>query len=226
MRQVLRREPSAVDISLVLEPFFRLPMLMKVKRIIATLAAITSLASVKAADEDFARLRAVYGDAFHLLEVDGLKPFVLLPRVDPTRYRAFPWVWYAPAIKGNPHPCDDWLFQRLLAHGIAVAGIDVGETYANPRARAQFSLFYQTVCARFHLATRATLLAQSRGGLNHYLFAAAHPGAINGSSLVKSISGIPYAAAALGIPGYDRRSMTGYIPAMPLIAPGCAAAKR
>lgn len=60
-----------------------------------------------------------------------------------------PWVWYAPTIDGNPPASANWLFQKLIENGVAIAGIDVGETLCNLSARAQFWQFYQEIVPRF-----------------------------------------------------------------------------
>lgn len=68
-----------------------------------------------------------------------------------------------------------WLLSRLLTNGFYVAGIYVGETFANPQSRVQFTAFYKHVTKSYGLAPKVCLLAQSRGSLNHYNFAADHP---------------------------------------------------
>jgi len=99
------------------------------------------------------------------------------------------WLWYQPTFLGPPpadpslnpggvvHPAQEngWLFTRLLAQGFWMGGVEIGETFGNPAGRAAQSAFYQAVVARFGLAPRACLLAQSRGGLMHYNWAVEHP---------------------------------------------------
>jgi len=101
---------------------------------------------------------------------------------------ARPWLWYQPTFLGphptnpgvNPGQCiypDDnhtWLFTRLLAQGFWIGGVEIGETYGDPAGRAAQSAFYEAVVAKFGLAPRACLLAQSRGGLMHYNWAVEH----------------------------------------------------
>ena len=178
---------------------------IKIKRFLAmTLPLFGAFAAAKAV-ENFAQLETGYGQACRIFEVDGCRAFILLPHNAPVDGSAGAWVWYAPAIMGNPHQCVDWLFRQLLAHQIVIAGIDVGETYANPTARLQFWNFYEAVRVRFHLAAKACLLAQSRGGLNHYLFAAEHPETVRCIAGIypvmdlRSYPGIPRAAAAYGL---------------------------
>ncbi|MBN2579795.1 MAG: metallophosphoesterase [Pirellulales bacterium] len=109
------------------------------------------------------------------------KGFVILPD-QPAADGARPWIWYAPTFvrPGNamPDPSHGWLFTRLLAKGFAIAGVDVGESYGSPGGRAVYTDFYRAVVAHYHLAPKACLLPQSRGGLMLYNWAAEHPGAV------------------------------------------------
>jgi hypothetical protein len=52
---------------------------------------------------------------------------------------AKPWVWYAPTLPGLPGPDEKWMFEQFLAAGIAVAGIDVDESYGSPAGRKLFT---------------------------------------------------------------------------------------
>jgi pimeloyl-ACP methyl ester carboxylesterase len=94
-----------------------------------------------------------------------------------------PWVWYAPTMLGGPAPkgvypnaSTHWLFTKLLARGIWIAGVDVGESYGSPAGRSVYTQFYKTVSSRYHLSKKPCFLAQSRGGLMSFGWAAEHPG--------------------------------------------------
>jgi hypothetical protein len=41
-------------------------------------------------------------------------------------------VWYAPTLPNLPGPEERWMFEKFRAAGIAVAGIDAGESYGSP----------------------------------------------------------------------------------------------
>jgi len=86
-----------------------------------------------------------------------------------------PWVWYAPTLPGLPSPEERWMFERFLTAGIAVAGIDVGESYGSPQGRVQFSALYNELVERRGFSRQPCLLARSRGGLMLYNWAAEHP---------------------------------------------------
>ena len=84
-----------------------------------------------------------------VFEVDGRTAFVILPAAENLHTnRPTPWVWYAPTLPGLPEARERWMFERFLAAGIAVAGVDVGESYGNPQGRAHFTAFYQELVER------------------------------------------------------------------------------
>ncbi|NLF29997.1 MAG: prolyl oligopeptidase family serine peptidase [Planctomycetes bacterium] len=107
-------------------------------------------------------------------EVEG---FVILPAEGGRGGR--PWLWYAPSFMRDPYPLPKdlhaWYLQPVLESGIAVAGVDVGESWGSPAGRALFTRFHALVTERFGLDRRACLMPQSRGGLMHYNWAAEHP---------------------------------------------------
>ena len=98
--------------------------------------------------------------------MNGHQAFILLPSTTTSNATSIPWVWYAPTIVGaTPYGTNNWIFQNLLDKGIAVAGIDVGESYGSPAGRAIYSEFYTYATTQAHLAPKVCMLAQSRGGL-------------------------------------------------------------
>lgn len=129
--------------------------------------------------------------------VDGHDAFVRLPdRRDGDA--ALDWVWFAPVVDGQPSARHDHLSRGILAAGHAFAGVSVGESYGSPAGRAVFTAFHDEVTRRFELAPRATLLAQSRGGLQHYAWASEHP------ELVRRIGGIYPVCDLRDWPGLER----------------------
>ena len=100
--------------------------------------------------------------------------FLILPKEgkskDPT-----PWVWYAPTLKGLPGPEEKWMIEQFLSHGIAIAGIDVGESYGSPEGTRIYSALYDELTKNRGMAARACLLARSRGGLMLYNWATENP---------------------------------------------------
>ncbi|HEV7403709.1 MAG TPA: prolyl oligopeptidase family serine peptidase [Chthoniobacteraceae bacterium] len=111
--------------------------------------------------------------------VEGHEAFVILP---PPRNPAvaIPWVWYAPTLKGLPGGAEKWMFEKFLAEGIAIAGIDVGESYGSPAGVALYSALYRELTDKRHFATRPVLLGRSRGGLMTLSWAAANADKVGG----------------------------------------------
>jgi pimeloyl-ACP methyl ester carboxylesterase len=112
-------------------------------------------------------------------QVEGHTAFVILPPTRSTNH-PIPWVWYAPTLPGLPGNEERWMFERFLAAGIAVAGIDVGESYGSPAGRARFSAFHQELTRRRGFAPKAVLLGRSRGGLMALAWAAENPDKVAG----------------------------------------------
>lgn len=119
--------------------------------------------------------RAVFsGHAGEEFSMDGHRAFVIpSPHAHPGRPQ--PWVWYAPTLPGLPGPEETWMFGKFHAAGLAIAGIDVGESFGSPRGRAVFTAFHQHVVSRRGFASKPGLLARSRGGLMLYNWAVEHP---------------------------------------------------
>lgn len=90
--------------------------------------------------------------------------FVILPG-NKSGTTPIPWVWYAPTLPGLPEGAEKWMFERFTKAGIAIAGIDVGESYGSPDGRALYSAFYQELVGKRGFAKKAVLLGRSRGGL-------------------------------------------------------------
>ncbi|HYF37090.1 MAG TPA: exo-alpha-sialidase, partial [Prosthecobacter sp.] len=130
-------------------------------------------------------------------EIDGCEAFVLHP-TKPAANGTKPWVWYAPTIGNNPGKANAWLLNRLREKGFYAVGLYVGETFANPKSREQFAAFYRHLVKEYGLDAKAALIAQSRGGLNHYNFAADHP------EWVSCIAGIYTVADLRSFPKLER----------------------
>lgn len=116
-----------------------------------------------------------------------------------------PWVWYAPAFnKRLPEQRELWMIDRLLAKGIAVAAIDVGESMGNPEGRAAFSKLYKHMTEQGY-STKPVLLARSRGGLMHYNWAVENPEKVAGIAGIYTVGnlaswpGLTRAAPAYGM---------------------------
>ena len=90
------------------------------------------------------------------------------------------------------------MFERFLKAGIAIAGIDVGESYGSPKGRALYSALHRHLVEKRGMARQACLLARSRGGLMLYSWAAENP------DKVRCITGIYPVCNIASYPGLPR----------------------
>ncbi len=90
------------------------------------------------------------------------------------------WVWYAPTLPGLPGPEEKWMFEKFREAGIAIAGIDVGESYGSPAGRRLFTAFYSEMTGARGYGRRPVLLGRSRGGLMALSWAAENPEKVAG----------------------------------------------
>lgn len=129
--------------------------------------------------------------------VQGRTAFVMLPEAKP-RGKAIPWVWYAPTLNGLPGKEERWMFEHFLKAGIAIAGIDVGESYGSPDGRALFTALYDQLTGQRGFARKTILLARSRGGLMTLCWAAENP------DKIAAFAGIYPVCNLTSYPGLDK----------------------
>ncbi|MGE5195600.1 MAG: alpha/beta hydrolase family protein [Deltaproteobacteria bacterium] len=134
--------------------------------------------------------------------------FVMLP-AENLRRKPQPWIWYAPTLPGLPDVHEKWMHERFVAAGIAVAGVDVGESYGSPRGRALFTDFYREMTEHRGFASRPVLLGRSRGGLMICSWAVEHPESVAGLAGIypvfdfRTYPGLDRAAPAYGMTGKE-----------------------
>lgn len=134
-----------------------------------------------------------------VFELDGFTAFLIKPQNEKAQ-QPLPWVWYAPTLKGLPGNEETWMFRKFLDAGIAVAGIDVGESYGNLKGRQGFESLYDYLVKQRGCSMKPCLLARSRGGLMLYSWANAHP------DCVSCIAGIYPVCDFLSYPGVEKAS--------------------
>ena len=126
------------------------------------------------------------------------RPAFIIP---PTKKLAVPtpWVLYAPTLgRGLPGKAEHWMFRQFLEAGIAIAGVDVGESYGSPNGRATCNALHKRLTETRGFAQKACLLARSRGGLMLYCWAAENP------EKVKCSAGIYPVCNIASYPGLKR----------------------
>ena len=90
------------------------------------------------------------------------------------------------------------MFERFLKAGIAIAGVDVGESFGSPKGRKIYSALHKHLVDKRGMAEQACLLARSRGGLMLYCWAAENP------DKVRCITGIYPVCNIASYPGIRR----------------------
>ncbi|MBM79229.1 MAG: hypothetical protein CMJ78_01390 [Planctomycetaceae bacterium] len=130
--------------------------------------------------------------------------FVLEPPESSRVDGPMPWVWYAPTLgKGLPGGAGKWMFERLHAAGIAIAGVDVGESYGSPTGRAIYQKLYEELTKNRGCGKKPVLLARSRGGLMLYSWANEHPESVGGVAGIYPVCNIAsYPGIARAAPAY------------------------
>lgn len=134
------------------------------------------------------------GDTF---TVEGRTAFLIPGRTAPEA-KAKPWVWYAPTLPGLPGPEERWMFEQFRDAGIAVAGIDIGESYGSPDGRALFTALYAELTQRRGMSPKPVLLGRSRGGLMTLCWAAENADKVGG------FAGIYPVCNLTSYPGLDK----------------------
>jgi hypothetical protein len=85
-----------------------------------------------------------------------------------------PWILYAPTLPAYPDEAERWMHEQFTQAGVAVAGVDTGESYGSPAAVAVTEALHADMVRRGYSA-RPAVLGRSRGGLWASAWAIAHP---------------------------------------------------
>jgi pimeloyl-ACP methyl ester carboxylesterase len=146
--------------------------LLRLLRLGILSSLLLTLPSLHATNAAPVKILPIAGETFL---VDDLTAFVIPAKTKAPSEGRTPWVWYAPTLHGLPDQEEQWLFTRLTEAGIAIAGVDVGESFGSPEGRAGFSALYEELTERRGFALRPVLLGRSRGGLMTLSWAAENP---------------------------------------------------
>lgn len=139
----------------------------------------------------------VPGEVF---SVEGHTAFLFTPAAGTVPPGPKPWIMYAPTLAGYPDDAEKWMHEQFTAAGVAVAGIDTGESYGSPAGVRAMEALHAEMVRRGH-ATKPAFLGRSRGGLGASSWAIAHP------ELTAGVGGI--------YPVYDWRTYPGIEKAAP-----------
>jgi dipeptidyl aminopeptidase/acylaminoacyl peptidase len=152
-------------------------MMLPMARALALAICVSLLRPSHAAAVD------VFGGTFHAVQAGDTQGFVIAPK-NPGPEGTRPWIWYAPILGNGPSKNIEWMSRQLIERGFYLVGCNVGESMGNPAGRKGYSQFYDAIVAEYKLDSKACLLAQSRGGLMLYNWAAEN------ADKVRSITGI------------------------------------
>ena len=114
-----------------------------------------------------------------VFRVEGRTAFVILPDKKTTD-GATPWVWYAPTLPNLPGNEERWMFEHFTKAGIAIAGIDVGESFGSPDGCKLFTAFHRELTEKRGFSAKPVLLGRSRGGLMTLAWAVENPDKVGG----------------------------------------------
>lgn len=142
----------------------------------ATLGSTTALHAQNSTPGKPVKQLILPGESFL---VDDRPAFILWPDAS-KRQQPQPWVWYAPTLRGLPDKHEKWMHEQFLAAGIAVAGIDIGESFGSPQGQSQFTSLYNELTQNRGFAPKPCMLGRSRGGLMVSSWAIANPDKIAG----------------------------------------------
>jgi len=112
-----------------------------------------------------------------------------------------PWVWYAPTLPNLPGNEERWMFERFTKAGIAIAGMDVGESFGSPDGRKLFTALHRELTEKRGFSSKPVLLGRSRGGLMTLAWAVENPDKVGGFAgiyPVCNIASYPGVANAAG----------------------------
>ena len=90
------------------------------------------------------------------------------------------------------------MFERFTEAGIAIGGVDVGESWGSPDGRRSYTAFHRHMTDQLGFDSRPSLLARSRGGLMLYNWAAEN------AHLVACIAGIMPVCSLDSYPGIEK----------------------
>lgn len=155
------------------------------------------------------------GESFLVAE----RPAFIMHPPKPLRKSPQPWILYAPTLRGLPDEAEKWMHEQFLAAGVAVAGIDIGESFGSPRGRKLYSALHRELTVKRGFSRKPCLLCRSRGGLMVTGWAVENPEKTAGIAGIypvfdlTSYPGIEKAAPAYELsPDELRKQLTDYNP--------------
>jgi hypothetical protein len=163
--------------------------------------------STKHAGQEAVAKSGIRLEASHLyresIQIQNHLGFIMPPEDSLNNSSVKPWVWYAPTLPGLPDIYEDWMFKKILAAGITIAGVDVGETYGSPSGVIVFTRFYKKMVENGY-SQKPVLYGRSRGGLMALSWAEENPEKISSFAGVYPVSNIAsYPGIEIAHPAFE-----------------------
>ena len=111
------------------------------------------------------------------LKVAGHDAYLAMPK-DVKAGQKTPWLWYCPSDYNLPGKLEQWMMNKCLDNGVAVAGINLKGDFGTPAGRKIQTAFYNELTNKYGLTRKVCMLARSYGGTQMYNWAAEHPESI------------------------------------------------
>ncbi|MFM7206436.1 MAG: alpha/beta hydrolase family protein [Planctomycetaceae bacterium] len=171
-------------------------------RLLTALLAVSAVSAATAAGPT--KTLVVPGEVF---SVEGHTAFVFSAAADAAPGPR-PWIMYAPTLAPYPDEAERWMHEQFTRAGVAVAGIDSGESYGSPTSVRTMEALHADMVRRGYSAKPA-ILGRSRGGLWAGAWAIAHPDLTAGVGGIypvydwRTYPGVEKAAAAYGLAPAD-----------------------
>jgi pimeloyl-ACP methyl ester carboxylesterase len=174
---------------------------MKSFRFLAAIAVLVIGAFAAETSPAPAKKLPLPGELFTLAEHQA---FLIAAPASVAGEKLKPWVFYAPTLPPYPGDAEKWMFDQFLAAGIAIAGIDAGESYGSPAGRKLFTRLYLELTQSRGYSSRPVLLGRSRGGLQLLNWAADNPEKVASFAGIYPVCNLAsYPGLAKAAPAYD-----------------------
>jgi pimeloyl-ACP methyl ester carboxylesterase len=140
-------------------------------QLLAIVLAVWSPASASESSDPPRKNLILPGEVF---EVEGKTAFLFSPEQAEPSPHGRPWILYSPTLPAYPDEAERWMHEAFTQAGVAVAGIDTGESYGSPASVEAAEALHAEMVRRGY-AGRPAVLGRSRGGLGALAWAIAHP---------------------------------------------------
>ncbi len=147
------------------------------RRDIISTIALCVLCCALGHSAEAAAKKKVFPPNSKFLQVAGHDAYLALPEGVKAGQKT-PWLWYCPSDYNLPGRLEQWMMNKCLSNGIAVAGIDLKGDFGTPAGRAIQTAFHKELTENHGVTDKVCMLARSYGATQMYNWAVEHPEAI------------------------------------------------